>query len=342
MATGVDPLYLAASCIVAFTVSMFSVSWWIRVAKRTGFMNKDMNKPGHPRVADAGGVWVAVAASFGLMTLIALYRYLRGIEYRLGITMALTLLLFMASFLGFLDDILGWKKGLRIWQRIVFAAPLSLPLVIVRAGVSSISLPFIGVVDLGLLYPLILIPIGIVGAANAYNMLAGYNGLEAGLAAELMLFTAVYAYIRGIDHVFYASLIMLSALLAFLRYNWYPARVFPGNSFTYGFGAYYASLVVAGNFEKYGATLFLLYFIELLLFLRGLRHGVYKENFGKPQADGTLRPPYPRVYSITHLAIILQEKIRGRATEQGVVLVIMAMQAALGLAALLLYAVLRL
>jgi len=38
-----------------------------------------------------------------------------------------------------------------------------------------------GAVDWGIFYPLAIIPIGIVGAANAYNMLAGYNGLEAGM-----------------------------------------------------------------------------------------------------------------------------------------------------------------
>lgn len=41
------------------------------------------------------------------------------------------------------------------------------------------SLKTTGVVDWGIFYPLAIIPIGIVGAANAYNMLAGYSGLEA-------------------------------------------------------------------------------------------------------------------------------------------------------------------
>ncbi len=334
---GVNPAYVAVSGLASFIIVYYTVSWWIGVAERNGLVGRDMNKPDHPSVAEAGGVWVAVAASFGLMILIALYRYVDAVAFHLDILLALSLLLFMSSFLGFMDDLLGWKKGLRVWQRIVFAAPLSLPLVVVKAGVSSISLPFIGAVNLGLLYPLLLIPAAVVGAANAYNMLAGYNGLEAGLAAELMVFTAIYTFYKGITHIFYASVIMLAALLGFLIYNWYPARVFPGNSFTYGFGAYYASLLIAGNFEKYGATLFTLYFIELLLFIRGLLHGVYKENFGRVMDDGSLRPPYDKAYSVTHLAIMFLEKTIGRATEKHVVYTILSWQALIGAAALYLY-----
>ncbi|MDP2841599.1 MAG: hypothetical protein Q8O17_04910 [Candidatus Methanoperedens sp.] len=43
------------------------------------------------------------------------------------------------------------------------------------------AFPFLGTLDIGLLYPLLIIPIGMIGASNAFNMLAGYNGLEAGM-----------------------------------------------------------------------------------------------------------------------------------------------------------------
>ncbi len=318
-------IYGVAAGLVAFTITLIAVDWWISIGRRMRFLGRDMNKPGEVYAVRAGGIWVTFGASFGLLVLIAIYRYLCSAEYYIPELMGLALLLFMASFLGFLDDFLGWKKGLRVWKRIVFMAPLALPMIVIKAGVSTISLPFIGTVNLGLLYPLVLVPIGILGASNAFNMIAGYNGLEAGMALILTASTFVFSYVKGIEYIALASLIMAFSLVAFLVYNWYPAKVFPGNCMTYGFGAYYASLVILGNFEKFGLLQFALYFIEFLLFFRGLLNHVYKENFGKIE-DGTLKPPYRKSYSLTHIAIKIQLRIRGYATEKGVVVILLALQ----------------
>ncbi|MBU4492200.1 MAG: hypothetical protein KKD69_07045 [Euryarchaeota archaeon] len=34
------------------------------------------------------------------------------------------------------------------------------------------AFPFLGTLDIGLLYPLLIIPIGMIGASNAFDMLA--------------------------------------------------------------------------------------------------------------------------------------------------------------------------
>jgi UDP-N-acetylglucosamine--dolichyl-phosphate N-acetylglucosaminephosphotransferase len=175
----------------------------------------------------------------------------------------------------------------------------------------------------------------VIGAANAFNMIAGHNGLEAGMGLLLMIFTALYASAKGLDHVAVASLIMAAALAGFLAFNWYPARVFPGNSLTYGVGAYYAGLVVVGDFQKFGLALFTLYFIEFALFLRGLLlHGVYKQNFGIPQPDGSLSPPYERVYSLTHVAMKALRALNVKVTEKRVTILILTAQTLIGLASL--------
>lgn len=327
-------LYALLAGLAGFAIVILVEPTWIRVALERGFTGRDMNKPQEVIVAESGGIWAIVGAVFGLLLLEAVYTYIDGVRYHATEIYALTSLLLLATLLGFVDDLLGWKKGLPPWQRVLFMAPISLPLVVIKAGVSKLSLPFIGVIDLGLAYPLVAVPIGVLGAANAFNMIAGYNGLEAGMGLLLMVFTTIYAYIKGLDLVFQASLVMALSLLGFLLYNWYPARVFPGNSFTYGVGAYYASLVVIGNMEKFGLTLFSLYFIEFILFVRGLANGVYKENFGVPKHDGTLETPYDKCYSITHVAIVLQRRLRGKATERGVVLTILAVQILVGIVVL--------
>ena len=42
-------------------------------------------------------------------------------------------------------------------------------------------LPFIGEVNLGLLYAFAFVPLAIIFAANAVNILEGYNGLGSGM-----------------------------------------------------------------------------------------------------------------------------------------------------------------
>ena len=54
---------------------------------------------------------------------------------------------------------------------------------VINAGQTIMHVPFIGAVDFGLIYPLLIIPIGVIGATNGLNLLAGHNGLEAGLVA---------------------------------------------------------------------------------------------------------------------------------------------------------------
>lgn len=324
--------YLLVSAIVSATATWLLLERWIPVAHRLGFTGVDRNKPGGVRVAEMGGVWVAVGSVSGILVLLALYRYREGYLYRGYELFGSSLLLFMASFIGLMDDLMVRTGGLRRIYRIMATLPIAAPLVVIKAGVSRMDIPLLGPVDLGLVYPLILVPVGVMGAANAFNMLAGYNGLEAGMGLLLMIYTAVYSYAKGVMHVFYLSMIMAAALAAFLRFNWYPARVFPGNTFTYGMGAYYAALVILGNFEKFGLALYTLYFLEFLLFIRGKLEGVDKENFGKP-VDGRLKPPYKKAYSVTHIALKILDKTIG-ATETRVTILILAAQAAIGALAL--------
>ncbi len=329
-----NPEYLMAAAITSFAVTYVLMPQWIKVAVRRGFVGRDMNKLGDNYVAEGGGLWAVVGCVFGLYVLASLYRYLGNEPTYSDELFALTSLLLLTALLGFMDDVLGWKKGLPAWLRVAFIAPISIPLIVIKAGYSKLSIPFIGVVDLGIIYPLVAVPVGVLGAANAFNMIAGYNGLEVGMGLTLMAFTAIYSLIKGIDLVPQASLIMASSLMAFARFNWYPAKVFPGNTLTYAVGAYYASIVVLGNMEKFGISLFTLYFIEFLLFIRGLKDGVYKENFGVPRPDNSLDEPYDRVYSLTHLSIKLLKCLGIKPTEPKVTLTLISLQVMVGLIAL--------
>ena len=333
-----EGVFLTLSAVVSGSLTLLLVKSWIPVARKWGLVGKDLNKPDKPEVPEAGGLWVLIGISFGILTLEALYTYINNEYYKLTELFSVTIVLLLSGLLGFIDDILGWHKGLPVWGRVLFMAPIAIPLVVIKAGVPSMELPLIGTVNFGILYPLIIIPIGVLGAANAFNMIAGYNGLEAGMGLILLGFTAIYSYMEGLKPIFELTIIGIASLIAFLYFNLYPARVFPGNSFTYGFGAFYASLVILGDFQKFGVSLFILYFLEFALFVRGLSNGIYKENFAKVESDSLLYPPYDRVYSLTHLAIKIVLKLKGRgAKEYEVVAIIWSLQIFVGIVAILLF-----
>ncbi|BBL45601.1 phospho-N-acetylmuramoyl-pentapeptide-transferase [Nanobdella aerobiophila] len=308
--------------IITFLVSYFLIRKWINIAKKTNYLGKDMNKYEKPLVAEIGGLYSIIGIIFGILIYIGLKVYIFNTNYDLVDVFAILTILSLVTIIGLFDDILGWKKGLKPWEKPLLTFILALPLIIISAGNPYMQVPFIGIINLGLLYPLFIVPIIIMGTSNGFNMLAGYNGLEASLGGIILFILGVKLYMIGQYYLSEIALISLFGILAFLIFNWYPSKVFPGNSFTYGIGALFGTLVILGNLEQLGFILFIPYFIELILFIRGLLNHVYKENFGIPNEKNELNEPYKKVYSLTHLAIKLDKKIFKRATEKSVVFTI--------------------
>jgi UDP-N-acetylglucosamine--dolichyl-phosphate N-acetylglucosaminephosphotransferase len=116
---------------------------------------------------------------------------------------------------------------------------------------------------------------------------------------------------------------MFFALLAFLVYNWHPAKVFPGDALTYSTGAVIACVAILGNMERIALALFTLYFFEFLI---KVKTGFKGECFGIPDENGILSPPKKGVESLTHVIMRF-----GRFKESGVVLILLGIQAVIGL-----------
>jgi UDP-N-acetylglucosamine--dolichyl-phosphate N-acetylglucosaminephosphotransferase len=285
-----------------------------------------MNKYNKPEVAEIGGLYAIIGIIFGILLYIGLKVYILKTTEDLVEVFSILTLLSLTTILGLFDDILGWKKGLKPLQRVFLTFILALPLMIISAGNSYVNLPFIGEVNFGILYPLLIVPIAIMGTSNAFNMLAGYNGLEGSMGILLIGAVGLESYLTGNYYLAEISLITIFSIIAFLIFNWYPSKVFPGNSFTYGIGSLFGAIVILGNLEKFGLILFTLYFIELVLFIRGLFNRIYKENFGIPDENNNLKEPYDKIYSITHFSIRINRKIFKRATEKMVVYTIILLQ----------------
>lgn len=323
---------LLISVAVSFLLTILLMPKWISVCRNIGLVWEDMNKFGHPKnIAASGGIVVVMSFVLGVMTYLALKTFVfSGQVHSLEIFALLSVILIL-GITGLTDDLLGWgclnsrsngKYGLPKKIRLLLAVAASVPLVVISAGTHTMVLPFVGAINFGIFYPLVLIPLAIVGATTTYNFLAGFNGLESGQGILIVGFLSFVAYATGSPWLAVVGLCMVGSLVGFYFFNKVPASVFPGDMLTYGVGAMIAGMAILGNFEKIALVVFIPYIIEVILKLRG---GLRKQSFGIPTKNGTLKEPYDKIYGLEHLAIRILNKF-GTATEKKVTYLIHAFQ----------------
>ncbi|VVB64083.1 Phospho-N-acetylmuramoyl-pentapeptide-transferase [uncultured archaeon] len=317
--------FVAPFCVLISVLATWVITRkWILKAPEIGLLGFDMNKPCKPKVAEMGGICVVFGFVLSILIYIGLMTfYLQKPDY-VTILAALCTVLSMCI-IGMMDDLLGWKKGLRQWQKPIFTIFAALPMMVVNAGQSTMNLPIVGIVDLGIIYPLLIIPLGIVGASNVFNMVAGYNGLEAGMGIIILSVLGYSAFVTGRQSAMILAICMIGALIAFLYFNWYPAKVFPGDTMTYSVGALAACIAILGNMEKIAVVLFLPYAFDFFIQAAG---GFRKEAFAKANRDESLEKPYKGIYHLTHLAIAVLKQLKGKVYERDVVLLLCGIEVA--------------
>jgi len=301
---------------VSFFITFLIIPYWITRARNAKLVGQDVHKIDKPLIPELGGLCVVggflVSLLFFVATKIFIYHKQENMLYIFATISAILI----AVIIGFIDDILGWKIGLRARYKVALTFFISLPIVVINAGHSTMNFPFVGAIDFGLWYPLVFIPIAIMGASNGFNMIAGYNGLEAGMGIIILSALTIMTYSTGNTYIALIGACMVAALLAFYFYNQYPAKIFPGDTMTYSIGALIAIMAILGNVEKYALILFIPYFIELILKARG---NLVKESFAKVREDGSLENQYDKWYGIEHIIIDILKKMYGKATESTIV-----------------------
>jgi len=260
-----DPLILIC-ILLSFIVTLIICPIWIKQAKKYCLVGVDMHKHEKTKVAEIGGIPILFGFIVGILCYVAIdvfyftQKYNTPINLRVLSIMAAIVAVLIAAIIGLIDDILGWKIGLRQWQKPVLMLVAALPISTVNAGSSIMTLPLIGKINLGILYPLIVIPFAISGAANAFNMIAGYNGLEAGMGIIIISSLSYISWELGKSTwVAVFGLCIISALIAFYIFNRYPAKIFPGDTMTYSVGVIIAIMAIMGDLEKAALLLFIHY-----------------------------------------------------------------------------------
>jgi UDP-N-acetylglucosamine--dolichyl-phosphate N-acetylglucosaminephosphotransferase len=301
--------------LLSLAITLIFIPAWIRKAEKINLTGKDINKKIKKDVAESGGIVVLFGFILGILFYIAIKTFILRTDLITVEIFALITTILIAGIIGFIDDILGWiKGGLSAKFRIFLLFIAAIPLMVINSGESSMM-----GVDLGLLYPLLFIPIGIIGAASTFNLLAGYNGLETSQSILILSALAIVTYLADKTWLSLICLIMVASLLAFYFFNKYPAKVFPGDVLTYSIGALIAVMAILGNIEKIAVFFFIPYILETGLKLRG---GLKKQSFGRVKEDSSLDLPYRKIYGLEHLSILILKKFKRKVYETDVVFLI--------------------
>jgi len=196
-------------------------------------------------------------------------------EYNAALTSICFILL-----LGFCDDVLN----LRWRYKLVLPAVATLPLLVAYAGVTTVVVPiplrfiFGNVLELGIFYQIYLLLLAIF-CTNSINILAGINGLEVGQSfiiatsvvvhnlVELNLNSTVSSVVSTHSFSLFLMIPYVATTVALLMYNWYPSKVFVGDTYTYFSGMCFAVVAILCHFSK---TLLLFFIPQILNFIYSL------------------------------------------------------------------------
>jgi phospho-N-acetylmuramoyl-pentapeptide-transferase len=200
-------------------------------------------------------------------------------EWQQTAYVALAVLFFGA--IGFLDDYLKVVKkhneGLKAKQKFGLQFVLAVAFTVYGAiWGTDIAVPFVqGTIDIGwLYYPLAIIMY--VAIDNAVNLTDGLDGLAATVTLIVSFFFMAMGFVQENTVVILTASAMSGGLLAYLKYNWHPAKVFMGDTGSLALGGYVGAMAIMLKMPLFIPLFGLIYFIETLSVM--IQVGVYKRT----------------------------------------------------------------
>jgi UDP-N-acetylglucosamine--dolichyl-phosphate N-acetylglucosaminephosphotransferase len=145
------------------------------------------------------------------------------------------------GFMGMLDDWIDLKWRYKAFMPLIAALPLIYYAQVIGAR-TSITLPFLGIIDFGQFYFYLIIPLIVMVVTNTVNQLGGLNGLEtvcpAIVIAGLMVFTPNWILMLG-PLLFWMVLAALNV----------SGKIFVGNTGSFAIGMTIAAFAVISDMK---------------------------------------------------------------------------------------------
>jgi UDP-GlcNAc:undecaprenyl-phosphate/decaprenyl-phosphate GlcNAc-1-phosphate transferase len=165
----------------------------------------------------------------------------------------------VACVVGAVDDFRGLSPPVKLAGQVLAA---SIPTMF-GVWIDHFTFPFVGVVDLPAWVGVPLTVVWIVAVMNMVNFLDGLDGLAAGVCAIAGTTFAVLALSLGKVDAAVLSAVVAGACIGFLRHNFFPARIFMGDSGALVLGFTLASVSIAGLLKTASTVVLLMPLVVL-------------------------------------------------------------------------------
>lgn len=218
----------------------------IRFANKKGWLDYPNERSSHKTpIPISGGL------AFGLVIILAQIAFAFFFWDKKSSIMVLGLSVINVLILtvGLVDDLLNLKAR----EKLLLQLLISILLYVVGFRIDILTNPFGS--DLNLSY--LSFPFTIfwfLAISNAVNLIDGLDGLAAGITLISSVILCLVGLLAQNPLVFYLSIILVGGNLAFLKYNFYPAKIFMGDSGSLFNGFNLAVLSVTGVSQFKGVT----------------------------------------------------------------------------------------
>ncbi|MFA5270427.1 MAG: MraY family glycosyltransferase [Patescibacteria group bacterium] len=239
------PTYLWPFGVALILSYLLTLSIKLYAEKRGWFAYYTTHQTHQRRMVRLGGVAIYLAFVIPFLVFMDLT------PQRIGLLIAVSLMFLM----GLLDDIYNLKAWLKIL--IQFAA-IGVALWF-GIRIDQVTNPFGGVIVLPEIWDLGLTAAWLWLVTNAVNLLDGLDGLAAGatsIAATALFYLSLFAFVNQPQTALLA-IILLGTSLGFVCWNWFPAKIFMGDSGSYTLGFLVGALALMGGAKLATASLVL-------------------------------------------------------------------------------------
>ncbi|GAB2538192.1 glycosyltransferase family 4 protein [Gracilibacillus alcaliphilus] len=207
---------LITAFLISAGVAFLTTPLIKKLAIKVGAVDYPTGRKKHKGVkARLGGLSIVLGVAAGLLFLQPEHPYMTQIIIG-GVIVVIT---------GILDDIFGLKPYQKLLGQLIAA------LVLVSSGliIDKITMPFFGTIDISSI-GLVLTVLWVIGVTNAINLIDGLDGLAAGVSAIGLTSILIIAIMDYRLVVVYLGMVLVGSCLGFLYHNFYPAKIFMGDT----------------------------------------------------------------------------------------------------------------
>ena len=221
------------SLAISFTVTFLAIPVIINVAEMKKLFDvPDERKVHQSAITPLGGIGIFAGFVFGCLLTINFKT-----SYEIQYFMAATMVIF---FLGLKDDILVISPIKKFIGQVLTAF-----LIIYYGRIQIRSMHgFFGIYELPEMFSLILTYFAVIVIINSFNLIDGVDGLAGSLGLLSSTLFGVYFLYVDMAPYYILAFSLSGSLLAFLIFNFQPAKIFMGDTGSLLIGAINAILVI--------------------------------------------------------------------------------------------------